>query len=70
MYSVGDVVKSRSSFNNKTTFYIVTDKFINYFGDIVYHIETFHEDENQIMKFREIGKFTDWLSKAEDVTLF
>jgi hypothetical protein len=70
MYSVGDILYSKSGLTDKTIFYIVSDVFINYFGDTVYQIENLEDDEFGATKIREISKFMEWLHKADDLTLF
>mgnify|MGYP003348041970 CR=1 FL=1 len=70
VYSIGDVLLSKNILNDKTAFYVVSGKFINQFGDLVYNIETLVDDAYGPVKFNEISKFIEgWLTKVEDIDI-
>lgn len=71
MYNVGDLLYSRSNLSGLTFFFIVREKFKNYFGDIVYVLESFDDESSyNYKKFNELEKFMDgWMHRAEGVDL-
>lgn len=70
MYSIGEVLYTNNSLYNKTFFYIISDKFVNYFGDTVYELQTVIDDKYGPSKITEISKYMDWLHRADDLTLY
>lgn len=71
MYNIGDIVFTKSSITDLTFFYVVSDKFKNYFGDVVYVLESFHDEKsNKYKKFNELEKFLDgWMHPAEGLDI-